>query len=353
MKAMRRQWRTGAALVVGLGLSTITGSVEAAPAIPPGAQVIDARDLMARLQRLERDLRDVQAETFKKPPGTAAAAPAGASAPAAAAAGAAAAGAAAAGTVASAIPAPEAQPQQMLPDLNPLIRRMDELEDGITRLTGQMEEIGHQVDQLAQKTDRLQKQLDYQAMQTSAPAVAAAAPAPAAGAPTPGPDTLASLTPPEGTPNLRGTPPANLGQIPANAPLPAPRPADAKGEFDTAMTLLSRAQYDPARDAFRKFADAHPEDDRAADALYWTGDIAYSAKKDYPGAARDFAELLKKYPKAQRAPEGMLKLGLALFELGQMKEGCAALVALPAKYPDATPAVAARARTERTSNKCK
>jgi tol-pal system protein YbgF len=119
------------------------------------------------------------------------------------------------------------------------------------------------------------------------------------------------------------------------------------------MNLLSRAQYQPASDAFRKFADAHPDQDSAPDALYWTGDIAYSAKKDYPEAARDFAELLKKYPKSQRAPEGMLKLGLALFELGQMKEGCAALAALPAKYPDASAAVAARAKAERTTNKCK
>jgi len=119
------------------------------------------------------------------------------------------------------------------------------------------------------------------------------------------------------------------------------------------MNLLARAQYDPASQAFRKFADDHPDEEKASEALYWTGDIAYSAKKDYQGAAQNFAELLKKYPKAQRAPEGMLKLGLALFELGQMKEGCAALVALPAKYPDASQAVSTRARSERTNNKCK
>jgi tol-pal system protein YbgF len=169
-------------------------------------------------------------------------------------------------------------------------------------------------------------------------------------------NAVASLAPPEAAPSLRGAPPANLGQIPANAPLPTPpsaRPADPKVEFDSAMNLLARAQYDQASQAFRKFADDHPDEDKASDALYWTGDIAYSAKKDYSEAARDFAELLKKYPKAQHAPDGMLKLGLALFELGQMKEGCAALAALPAKYPDASAALATRARTERTSNKCK
>jgi tol-pal system protein YbgF len=194
-------------------------------------------------------------------------------------------------------------------------------------------------------------------LQASAQAASPPANAPLASDVPPGPadsgTALASLSPDQNTP-LRGAPPTNLGQIPAGASLPKPAaPADPKEEFSGAMTLLSRAQYDPASAAFRKFADSHPDDDRAPDALYWTGDIAYSAKKDYPEAARDFAELLKKYPKAQHAPEGMLKLGLSLFELGQMKEGCAALAALPAKYPDVSPAVATRAKAERTTNKCK
>ena len=223
---------------------------------------------------------------------------------------------------------------------------MGELEEGLGRLTGQMEELGHQVDLLSQKTDRLQKQMDFQAEQARAAAPMPAQPADAG-------NELASVNPDQSEPTLRGAPPRNLGQIPAGTPAPANRPADPKRQFEAAMDLLSRAQYEKASEAFRSFADAHPDEERAADALYWTGDIAYSAKKDYPEAARDFAELLKKYPKAQRAPEGMLKLGLALFELGQMKEGCAALVALPAKYPDAAPAVATRARTERTSNKCR
>ena len=252
-------------------------------------------------------------------------------------------------------------PPPAMPDLDPLIRRLSELEDSIGRLTGQMEELGHKVEQISQKTDRLQKQLDFQAsqgMRADAGANAAAAPsADMPATPAPSGNAVASLAAPDAAaPSLRGAPPANLGQIPANAPLPTPsvaRPADPKSEFDSAMNLLARAQYDQASQAFRKFADDHPTEDKASDALYWTGDIAYSAKKDYPEAARDFAELLKKYPKAQHAPEGMLKLGLALFELGQMKEGCAALAALPAKYPDATAAVATRAKSERTSNKCK
>jgi tol-pal system protein YbgF len=334
MKAIRGRWtKTGAALIAGLGLFCANAAES------QGVQVIDARDLMARIQRLERDLHDVQAETFRRNPGAAPPAAPASAIPA----------------PAPAVPDPQA-PQASMPDLNPLMRQIGEMQESLSRLTGQMEEIGHRVDQLSQRADRMQKEIDLQnapqataALNPEAPGIADPPPRPPDNA-----NALASLAPDQSAP-LRGSPPANLGQIPAGASLPAPppRPADPKTEFDAAMNLLSRAQYDPASNAFRKFADAHPDEDRAPDALYWTGDIAYSAKKDYPEAARDFAELLKKYPKAQRAPDGMLKLGLALFELGQMKEGCAALAALPAKYPDASPTVATRAKAERASNKCK
>jgi TolA-binding protein len=61
---------------------------------------------------------------------------------------------------------------------------------------------------------------------------------------------------------------------------------------------------------------------------------------------------LKKYPKTERAPEGMLKLGLSLLSLGQQKEGCVALAALPKTYPNAAPAIAARAKTEAKNAAC-
>ncbi|SRR5258705_2616003 len=329
---------TGAALFAGLTLCSGAASIP--------AQAQSSADLQARVQRLERDLRDLQAETFRRTPANRNAA----SAPAP--------------VEPAPMPAAEAPPPPSMPDLNPLMRRINEIEDSIGRLTGQMEELGHQVDQLSQKADRLQKQMEFQANQQAS---IAPAPLPLPGeAATPPPSgALASAVPDPNAPILRPLPPApgTLGQIPADTPLPtvrsaqpAPSPpasADPKREFDSAMNLLSRAQYDQASVAFRNFAAAHPEDDRASAALYWTGDIAYSTKKDYDQAARDFAELLKKYPKSPRAADSMLKLGLSLFELGQMKEGCAALAALPAKYPDASPAIATRARNERRDAKCR
>jgi len=115
-------------LLIGLGASP----AQSAPA------TVDARDLMIRLQRMERDLRDLQAETFRRSPGA---------------------------------PADFGPPPQSAagPDLSPIMRRLDEFGDSIAKLNGQMEELNHQVDLMAEKTDRLQKEMDYQAKQAAPP----------------------------------------------------------------------------------------------------------------------------------------------------------------------------------------
>ena len=316
-------WRTGALVAV----AGLIGAVS----LDTAAYAQSAAEVQARLRRLERDIRDLQAETFRKGPDADAvlAAPPGPANPEAA-----------------------AEPSQPVPDLGPMMRRVDELEASVTRLTGQMEELGHRIDQLVTQTERMQKQMEFDATQRANAQITAAPPPPG--------DQLASVAPDANAPApLPGSPPPApatpgvLGQIPAGSTLPTPAPApDPKRDFDSAMNLLSRAQYDDASDAFRKFAADNPEDERASAALYWTGDIAYSAKKDYAGAAREFAELLKRYPMAPRAPDSMLKLGLSLFQLGQKNEGCAALAALPAKYPQASPAIRTRATNERRDAMC-
>src|SRR6266550_4199954 len=148
MKATSGAWmKTGAALVAAVALLAEMGSASAQAA----TQTIDARELLLRLQRLERDMRDVQAETFRKAPGEHVLPPAASANPPAA-------------------PPPPPEPQAAAPDLNPILRQMGELEEGLGRLTGQMEELGHQVDLLSQKTDRLQKQMDFQTEEAHAAA---------------------------------------------------------------------------------------------------------------------------------------------------------------------------------------
>src|SRR5229473_1348079 len=121
MKATSGAWmKTGAALVAAVALLAEMGSASAQAA----TQTIDARELIQRLQRLERDMRDVQAETFRKAPGDHTAPPAPAATP-----------------NPNPAPPPPPEAQTAIPDLNPILRQMGELEEGLGRLTGQMEEL--------------------------------------------------------------------------------------------------------------------------------------------------------------------------------------------------------------------
>src|SRR5258705_2553946 len=110
MKAISGKWlKAGAALIATVGF---LAEVNSATAQAATTQTIDSRELIQRLQRLERDMRDLQSETFRKAPGDRAAPPAPA---------------ANASPNLNPTPRPP-ENQAAIPDLNPILRRMGELE---------------------------------------------------------------------------------------------------------------------------------------------------------------------------------------------------------------------------------
>jgi tol-pal system protein YbgF len=106
-------------------------------------------------------------------------------------------------------------------------------------------------------------------------------------------------------------------------------------QYDAAMNLMSRAQYDEAAAGFRAYADANPGDtELSPQAIYWVGNISF-IRQDYAGAARTFAEVIKKYPKSTRAPDAMFKLAQSFMAMGQKSEGCTTLAQIRTRYPNA------------------
>jgi len=258
-----------------------------------------------------------------------------------------------------------------------LNQRMGDVEESLRRATGQVEQLDHRIDELNARIERMQKDFDYKlctlaAQQLGAsgeageenalpcPGTASTAPPPASSAPPPASSPITSSQ--SGVVHL-APPPGVLGTLPANnaprgtaaaapALVPPPAPSANRPQFEAAMNLLAKAQYDEARSAFRAFADAYPKDELTPQAVYWIGDIAY-VQKDYAAAARAFVEELKKYPSSPRAPESMLKLGQSLIALNQKQEGCTTLAALPTKYPNASKTVVARAAQEHKAAACR
>ncbi len=258
-----------------------------------------------------------------------------------------------------------------------LNERVGDLENTLRQLTGQMEQLDHRVSEFDAKIARMQKDFDYKLCTLSAQQLAAGGGTddqnalPCNGAPAQsnaGAPPQLGPPPPSNTPIHLAPPPGVLGTLPPGAPLPqqmGPQPSgpqdgapmqtasiDTHPQFDAALNLLAKAQYDEARAAFRIFADAHPKDDLTPQAVYWVGDIAY-VQKDYPNAARAFAEELKKFPSSPRAPESMLRLGQSLLAMNQKKEGCTALAALPKSYPTASKTIEAQAVGARKAADCR
>jgi tol-pal system protein YbgF len=248
-----------------------------------------------------------------------------------------------------------------------LNQRVGDLEDSLRRLTGQMEELDHRLNDINAHIDRMQKDFDYKictmaAQQLGASSDQGGVPCGATSAPPPSQGNNAPPANGANAPQQLAPPPGVLGQIPSNTPMPIPPPASVadggappatsnRPQFDAAMNLLSKAQYDEARAAFRTFADTNPQDALTPQAVYWVGDISY-AQKDYPNAARAFVEEIKKYGNSPRAPDSMLKLGQSLIAMNQKSEGCTTLEALPGKYPQASPNVLGQAKIARKAARC-
>jgi tol-pal system protein YbgF len=248
------------------------------------------------------------------------------------------------------------------------------LTQSLSRATGANEELSHQLQQQNEKIDRMQKDFAYRLCTLSAQQLgandsmncAAAGTASASAAPPPSQamrpgDALPPVggatvggatidaTAPDNGPAVLGRPPGTLGTLPmaGGAPVPPPQPAGDSAQYDQAMNLMSRAQYSEAAAAFRAYADANPSDaDLSPQAIYWVANISF-IRQDYAPAARTFAEVIKKYPKSQRAPDAMLKLAQSFMAMGQKSEGCTTLGLIKSKYPNASPQTLASAASLR------
>src|SRR5262249_54094221 len=112
----------------------------------------------------------------------------------------------------------------------------------------------------------------------------------------------------------------------AGSPLPPRRPPPRSAPKHNPQTFwgLYHPGYTCAEAALRAFVAQHPNDPLAGNAQYWLGETYY-VRKDYRQAAVAFAEGYQKYPTNSKAPDNLLKLGLALAQIGEKADACEAL----------------------------
>jgi tol-pal system protein YbgF len=275
-----------------------------------------------------------------------------------------------------------AKTQQQDARLRELEDRVRGLTQSLAQSTGANEELNHRIQVQNDKIDQMQKDFAYRLCTLSAQQMGAAdamncaaagtasagAVPPPTGAMQPGaalppigaapaigaggfsPPAASAPAPLLRQPGVLGTLPMGSGPMgsgPMGSGAPAAAPARNSAQYDQAMNLMSRAQYDEAQAAFRSYADANPDDtELSPQAIYWVGNISY-VRQDYAPAARAFAEVIKKYPKSPRASDAMLKLAQSFMGMGQKTEGCTTLGLIKTKYPQANPQTLSQAASLR------
>ena len=123
-------------------------------------------------------------------------------------------------------------------------------------------------------------------------------------------------------------------------------------QYDFATSFLKNGDYNMAERAFREFVDNNPEHDLAGSAQYWYAET-FRIRQLFTDAASAYLEGYQKYPKSQKAPINLLKLGVSLVQIGEKDQGCLMISGVKKEYPQANQSVLQKAKYEEKKFECK
>lgn len=309
-------------------------------ASPAVAQGRDIQGLIDRLTRLEKEVATLNQAVYRgTPPPRAEASPA---APSAA--------------------APVAPPTAP-PGIDPRAAarfdtRLNALETELRKLTGRIEEIDHAVRTIDARTEKLVSDVDVRlrALERRS-AVAKAEAGEAAAEPAP-PQAAGAEAPPQAP--GRGAPPRDLGTVSKEdvervrtaPPPPQTAALPPQEQYDKAYSLLLKAQdFAAAETAFKAFIAAHPDDPLADNAHYWLAET-YFVRGEFQQAAYAFADSYQKFPRGNKAPDSLLKLGMSLAKLDKLTEACTAFSRVNENFPQASATLKRRVAMQQRTYKC-
>jgi len=125
-----------------------------------------------------------------------------------------------------------------------------------------------------------------------------------------------------------------------------------KEQYEFATSFLKVGDYNMAERAFREFVETHPEDELSGNAQYWYAET-FRIRQLYTDAASAYLEGYQKYPKSEKAPINLLKLGVSLVQIGEKDQGCLMIAGVKEQYPNATQSVLQKAKYEEKKFECK
>ncbi|MAN61316.1 MAG: tol-pal system protein YbgF [Parvibaculum sp.] len=329
--------------LLGVCVAAFVGiSVSGAQAEPDS---VETRALYNRLEKIERDLIDVQRQTYQ-------------------------ASGQASGQAGQLSGATGFGPDpQSAADLS---LRLQSVETSLRDLTGRIEKLTYDLTQTQSQFRQFAEDVEFRFQELGASGGASSRLAASSGGPVLTPPASGAIS--DAAASTVGT----LGQVPVSA-----LPQDRSGEgtrvsvndaarlptesfstpaatstgsapedaYEAAINQLKRGQFDVAEAEFANFLQRYPNHNLAGNAQYWLGETFY-VRGAYRQAAEAFLTGYSTYSSSTKAPDSLLKLGMTLAALGQQEQACATLGELNRRFPSAAQAVKQRAQLERTRAGC-
>jgi TolA-binding protein len=201
-----------------------------------------------------------------------------------------------------------------------LNQKIDDLQQAITRLTGQLESSGHDVDEARKEADALREENGALAARVTALE-----------------QKIADLSAPP--PVAAAAPPPQAPPLDVTAAMAAARAAFNAGDYATAETQF--------HDVVARFGDSP----RASEARYYLAKILIGREAFADAASMDLA-VVRQWPDTLWAPDAALDLARAMLGMKEAHEACGVLAEIDSHYPKAGPGVKAVEADVRSEARC-
>jgi tol-pal system protein YbgF len=224
-----------------------------------------------------------------------------------------------------------------------LVLQVQELQDEVRSLRGQLEEQSREIENLKRRQrdqyldldQRISDLRNSQPVTPSEAGVAAAAASAGQGPVQPQAVPSGGDVPEVRPPMETESAVTGIGQPEAQSQAQAASPETEKAAYDQAFQALKDLRYADAAEEFQSFLDSYPNSEYSDNAQYWLGE-SYYVTRNYDLALTSFQGLLDRFPESPKAPDALLKIGYTHYELEQWDSARAALTQVQEKYPDST-----------------
>ena len=239
--------------------------------------------------------------------------------------------------------------------------KLNEIEEQFQNLTNKFEEINFKIDKLSNRITKIQSdnQMRFQDLERSGlnqdTQAIASEPKKLPGSTEPrdlgfvADSDIDSLEKAQKTQSIETTSSVVTEKTERNEKiLPNTNPED---QYKFATSFIKVGDYETAELALREFVDSNGNHELAGNAQYWYGET-FRIRQLYVDAATAYLDGYQKYPKSSKAPINLLKLGVALVNIGEKEQGCSMIIGVSSQYPKASQSIIQKAEYEKKKFKC-